>query len=703
MTERPVVDETWQRRARRAVVVTGAAMLSLAVAGVAAAVLFVDGERERELRQWEIRLGIVADSRLDAVLDWLDQQRGTLRDVSENASVRLYLTELALAGGDRAGVTEEPSQAQYLANLLNATADRGGFAAPPEPGARFANVARTAVAGLLLTDPAGRVLVATAAAPPVDDRLRTLIADPASLAGGRTGPHAGGGGEPVLAFAEPVFAVQGNRGAADLVGWLLGVRPAAPMYARLRQPGDTEPTAETLLVRPEAGQVRYISPLADGTPPLDRLLSRDAADLASARLLEAPGGFGRFRDYAGTPVLALSRAFPAGDWLLVRKVGRDAALGDADRRLAVLLTVLLLAIALAAVAVVAVWRHGTSIRAAAAAAEFRRSTERFEALSRFLRLVTDGQPTEIAALDGNGRVTFANRQAARAAGAEPADLEGRTLAAWKGARLAQDYDAVNRRAVAAGERVTHTLDGEEGGRRLVVKSEHIPLTDADGVLMILEDITGLVVERERRGRTLRQLVDTLVTVVDRRDPYSANHSVRVADVARTVAAEMQLGEADRDTAEFAGALMNLGKILVPEQTLTKTDRLSEAELAQIRDSILTSAELLEAVEFDGPVVETIRQIQEHWDGSGQPRGLAGEAILPPARVVAVANAFVAMVSARAYRAGLDPDAAAAVLLRDAGSRLDRRAVAALLNVLENRGGRERWHHFGAPPPAAVPA
>ena len=165
MTERPVVDETWQRRARRAVFATGAAMLSLAVAGAVAAVLFVDGERERELRQWEIRLGIVADSRLDAVLDWLDQQRETLRDVSDNASVRLYLTALALAGGDRAGDTEEPSQAQYLANLLTATADRGGFAPPPQPSARFANVARLSVAGLLLTDPAGRVLVGTAAGP----------------------------------------------------------------------------------------------------------------------------------------------------------------------------------------------------------------------------------------------------------------------------------------------------------------------------------------------------------------------------------------------------------------------------------------------------------------------------------------------------------------------------------------------------------
>jgi HD-GYP domain-containing protein (c-di-GMP phosphodiesterase class II) len=68
-----------------------------------------------------------------------------------------------------------------------------------------------------------------------------------------------------------------------------------------------------------------------------------------------------------------------------------------------------------------------------------------------------------------------------------------------------------------------------------------------------------------------------------------------------------------------------------------------------------------------------------------------------ARLDSVATAFVGMASARAWRPGLTPDQAADALLKDAGRRFDRATVAALLNVLENRGGRERWVRFGEPP------
>ena len=109
--------------------------------------------------------------------------------------------------------------------------------------------------------------------------------------------------------------------------------------------------------------------------------------------------------------------------------------------------------------------------------------------------------------------------------------------------------------------------------------------------------------------------------------------------------------------------------------------------------------MLEEVEFDGPVVATLRQLQERWDGSGGPAGLAGENILITARVVAVANAFVAMVSDRAFRAGIGLDDAASRLMGEAGRAFDRRAIAALVNHLDNRGGRSEWAGFHSAAPA----
>ncbi|MBT7667540.1 MAG: HD domain-containing protein, partial [Rhodospirillaceae bacterium] len=233
------------------------------------------------------------------------------------------------------------------------------------------------------------------------------------------------------------------------------------------------------------------------------------------------------------------------------------------------------------------------------------------------------------------------------------------------------------------------------------KSDHIPLRaegdEISGVLMIQEDITDLVDERERRSRILRELVQTCVAVVDRRDPFSAHHSARVAEVASAIAESMHLDEAAVETCDIAGALMNLGKVTVPQEVLTKTDRLSDEELAMIRQSVLTSAELIEGVEFEGPVADTIRQIQERWDGGGQPAGLEGEDIIPTARIVAVANAFVGMVSARAYRPGMTFDEAAKALMSGTGTAFDNRPVSALLHYMDIEGGRKRWEHFGISP------
>jgi HD-GYP domain-containing protein (c-di-GMP phosphodiesterase class II) len=152
-----------------------------------------------------------------------------------------------------------------------------------------------------------------------------------------------------------------------------------------------------------------------------------------------------------------------------------------------------------------------------------------------------------------------------------------------------------------------------------------------------------------------------------------------------------------ETVEIAGSLMNLGKILVPKEVLTKGESLSEEEIKQVRDSIQTSADLIEGIEFDGPVVETLRQLQERWDGAGVPLGLAGDEILITAQIVAVANAFVAMVSPRAYRPGSSFDEAVETLLSEIRKAFERRPVAALVNYLDSRRGRERWAHFTAPP------
>ena len=158
-----------------------------------------------------------------------------------------------------------------------------------------------------------------------------------------------------------------------------------------------------------------------------------------------------------------------------------------------------------------------------------------------------------------------------------------------GPASAKRYLELKEQALKVGTAVNNVarLENEHGLK--VLQSEHIPLKQRSGatvgVLTVEHDITDVVTEREKRARTLQNLVKTLVSVVDRRDPYAANHSTRVARVARAVAREMGLTETDMDTAESAANLLNLGKIMIPPEVLAKAGDLTEEERKLLRNSV----------------------------------------------------------------------------------------------------------------------
>jgi PAS domain S-box-containing protein len=317
--------------------------------------------------------------------------------------------------------------------------------------------------------------------------------------------------------------------------------------------------------------------------------------------------------------------------------------------------------------------------------------QKYQEQSDLLQLVTDSQPTSIFILDKDDKYRFANRQAAKDAGIAAGEMLGKPIANVLGPAAARRLTRLNHQAMEENRTVTEYGPVESGGKQKMIQSEHIPLKGTaggvSGVLTVEDDITDFVNERERRARNLNQLVKTLVDVVDKRDPFAAQHSARVAQVARAVAKEMNLSEVEIETAEIAGNLLNLGKILIPESVLAKTEGLTEEERGMIRNSIMTSAELIKGIEFDGPVVETLQQAQASFDGSGNPP-LKGDDIVITARVIAVANAFIGMVSDRAFRQALSIDQAIEALMKGVGKGFDRRVVAALINYLDNHGGRE---------------
>ncbi len=689
--------------ANMTLLIAAAVLLVMAIGGAALIVRFVDSEWQRELRAWQVRLGIVADSRFAAVDDWLDRQFEELAGLADNASLQLYMTQLATGATNPDDADVADAQGEYLQNLLAVTATRAGFVDTSAASSVAANLARAGTGGIALIDAKGLTLAATQGMPPLAGKLREFVSGLTSGERGLLDLYLDFAGRPAMAFAIPIFAVQGNRDANSQIGTVVGVKEVGDeLFPLLRQPGETGETALAVLVRRSGAVIEYLSPLPDGKPPLSLRLAVDTPDLDAAFATATPGGFDATRhDYRNREVLVTSRSFNKAPWTLIYTIERGEALDDAEWRLRLLTTSSILGMMAVAVGLLAVWIYANSLRRAESAARYREMAERMEEQRNLLRLVTDSQPTGIFILDAEGRYRFANREAGRVAGIPADDLSGKSISNIVGPEAAKRYLSRNREVLETGNAASEVARLTVDGAVRVVQIDHIPVVPSQelpqGVLVVEHDITETVTERERRARILSQIVRTLVGVVDRRDPYAANHSQRVAVLARAIAGEMNLSDREIDTAETAGNLLNLGKILVAPELLAKSGDMREEDRQLVRQSIQTSAELLGGIEFDGPVVMTLRQAQARWDGAGIPTGLAGDDILITARIVSVANAFVGMVSKRAYREALDIDRAVGAILDQVGKAFDRRVVVALINYLDNRGGRAQWAAGEIPP------
>lgn len=668
-------------RARRTMLGVVGLLAACAAAGVFLAVNFVQAERARTLQQWQVRLGIVADSRAADVSQWLDQQYATMRNLSQNASLQMYVGGLTAGAKDTQAV-----EGGYLRNLLTATAQRDGFI-PSRPKQQInANVAITGTSGIAILDPAGKTLVATNGMPALPPEFSAAMAQAVSGKPGLVDMQTGGQGVPVIGFTMAVYSIQGDAGVTPNIGFVAGMKEVGQdLYSRLAQPGDTSESSETYLIRKNGDEITYLSPLADGSEPLKRQLAASTPDLADAYALEHPGAFAVKRDYRGHEALFASRPIAGSPWVLVRKIDSAEALGDSEKRLAVILTTLIVAVGAAVALALFLWRQGTSVRLAKAMSRNHAMMEKMQRATEFLQLVSDAQPTAIATIDLKGRYSFANRHAAEAAGTMPDAVLGKTMPEVLGPFKANLFKETNEKALKEGkpQSETHTID------RNIILSEHIPLTDEGkptGVLMIEQDVTALFRERDRAKKTLEGLVTTLVGLLDSRVPFSSDHSRRVALVSKAIAAEMGADSKEVRTAEVTGSLINLGKLLVPHEIMVKTSALTDEEREVVRRSLLDTAKMLEGVEFDIPVAAALSQTQERWDGKGYPNGLTGDAIMLPARVVALANSFVSLTSARSFREAMSFEKACDILLKDADTQFDRRTVAALMNYLFNRGG-----------------
>jgi PAS domain S-box-containing protein len=212
------------------------------------------------------------------------------------------------------------------------------------------------------------------------------------------------------------------------------------------------------------------------------------------------------------------------------------------------------------------------------------------------------------------------------------------------------------------------------------------------IIGLLQDISEKQRTEEQIKRYVAQLevafmqtVEVATTLSEMRDPYTAGHERRVAEIAVAIGAELGFDKRRQEGLRVAGYLHDIGKIMIPSEILSKPGKLSSAEFMLIKGHPQASYDVLKGVEFPWPVAEVALQHHERIDGSGYPRGLKGDAILQEARIMAVADVVEAMSSHRPYRPGLGIEMALAEIERGRATAYDPEIADVCLKLFRDKG------------------
>jgi PAS domain S-box-containing protein len=213
-----------------------------------------------------------------------------------------------------------------------------------------------------------------------------------------------------------------------------------------------------------------------------------------------------------------------------------------------------------------------------------------------------------------------------------------------------------------------------------------------GIIGVSRDITDRRKAEEELKQTLESLrksvgatIQVMVSAIEMRDPYTAGHQLRSADLARAIATEMGLPQEKIDGIRMAGSIHDIGKLSIPAEILSKPTKLTNNEFNLIKEHSYSGYEMLKNVKSPWPLAQIVYQHHERMDGSGYPRNLKGDEILMEARIMAVADVVEAMASHRPYRPGLGIDAALAEIEKNKGIFYDNTVANACLRLFREKG------------------
>jgi PAS domain S-box-containing protein/putative nucleotidyltransferase with HDIG domain len=344
-----------------------------------------------------------------------------------------------------------------------------------------------------------------------------------------------------------------------------------------------------------------------------------------------------------------------------------------------------------------IYDGGLLIREICYAIERKRSEEKFRKQQEFLRSVIDTDPNMIYVTDALGRFTLVNKVTAEYYGLTVEEMTGKLLPEVLADLGGMDQASGESQTVLPKFPTKETLqksvdvNGKTHWWQTVKTPIQSPYGKADQLMSIANDITErknaeeqLLHSLERLNQLFEQTVESMALTVEIRDPYTAGHQRRVAQLAKAIAEAMGLADDRVAGIRLASVIHDIGKIGVPAEILSKPGRISDLEFELIKTHSQVGYEVLKSIEFAWPIAEIVLQHHEQIDGSGYPRRLTGDAILLEAKILNVADVVEAMSTHRPYRPALGVEKALAEIAGKKGSLYDQVVVDTCLNLFRDQ-------------------
>jgi len=314
----------------------------------------------------------------------------------------------------------------------------------------------------------------------------------------------------------------------------------------------------------------------------------------------------------------------------------------------------------------------------------------------FLKSLLDNIPDAVYFKDRNNRIIKVNKFYLEGSGRPEEEIIGKTdfdFFPYEQAKRMFDDDNY---VVTTGKSIVGKIEKTTlpDGRKNQVITTKIPMWNGQGKVIgtmgITRDMTAHANFEEQRLSTMIHALEVLGRALEMRDPYTFSHTRHVASIAEEIGRAFGWGQERLLGIKLAGELHDLGKISIPLDILNKPGKLSDLESSLIREHARNCYNLIKGIDFPFPLAEIIYQHHERLDGSGYPRRLKGEKILPEARILAVSDVLEAMTHHRPYRAAVGLDEACQELERDKGIKYDPQVVDIALGLVEKNGNKEFW-------------